>query len=188
MHVVELTDRVVSLCARKEVDGGVKVVLGYETILKLWAEELLCARAGVEGGFEPGEWDRDRHARLVFGGHVQVEVVPRRLALLCLCNSHALMNAPPVLQSNKASPSLTNHKLPALPSPADPAFFSPSPPPPPPPKFIPDQDTSLCSNGLRLPPIDVTLSIQPSGQGLPLPSSLLRLLMLFASSRPWPSF
>jgi hypothetical protein len=72
LHVVELTDRVVSLCARKEVDGGVKVVLGYETILKLWAEELLCARAGVEGGFEPGEWDRDRHARLLFGGHVQV--------------------------------------------------------------------------------------------------------------------
>jgi len=42
-------DSVVTLRARKEVDGGVKVVLGYEAILKLWTEELLCARAGVEG-------------------------------------------------------------------------------------------------------------------------------------------
>jgi hypothetical protein len=28
-----LTDRVVSLGARKEIDGGIEVVLGYETIV-----------------------------------------------------------------------------------------------------------------------------------------------------------
>ena len=46
-------------------------MLGYETILKLWAEELFCARAGVEGGFEPCEWDRNGDMRSVlFGGHL----------------------------------------------------------------------------------------------------------------------
>jgi len=42
-------DRVITLRAGIEVDGGVKIVLSYETILKLWTEELLCARARVEG-------------------------------------------------------------------------------------------------------------------------------------------
>ena len=45
----EVTDRVITLRAGIEVDRGVKIVLGYETILKLWTEELLCARAAVEG-------------------------------------------------------------------------------------------------------------------------------------------
>ncbi len=48
-EVVRLTDRVITLRAGIEVDRGVKVVLSYATILKLWTEELLCARAGVEG-------------------------------------------------------------------------------------------------------------------------------------------
>jgi len=48
-EVVRLTDRVITLRAGIEVDRGVKVVLSYATILKLWTEELFCARAGVEG-------------------------------------------------------------------------------------------------------------------------------------------
>ena len=46
---MRLTDRIITLRAGKEVDRGVKIALSYETILKLWTEELLCARAGVEG-------------------------------------------------------------------------------------------------------------------------------------------
>jgi len=42
-------DRVVTLWAGKEIDGGVKVVLSDETIFELWTEELLCAGAGIEG-------------------------------------------------------------------------------------------------------------------------------------------
>ena len=41
-------------------------MLSYETILKLWAEELLCVRTGVEGRFQPDEGD----AGLVFGDHL----------------------------------------------------------------------------------------------------------------------
>ena len=87
------------------------------------------------------------------------------------------MNAPPVLQSNKALPSLAKDKLPPPPPETD-----SSPQPPPPPKYILDPDTSLPSNGLRPPPIDVTLSDELLGQGLPfclLPC--LAFLILFAS-------
>jgi len=42
------TNGIVTLRAGKEVDRGVEVVLRYETILELWTEELLRARAGVE--------------------------------------------------------------------------------------------------------------------------------------------
>jgi hypothetical protein len=75
------------------------------------------------------------------------------------------MNVPPVLQSNKALPSLAKDMLPAVPPPADPPFSSS--PPPPPPKFLPDSDTSLPSNDLRPPPIDVALSNEFLGQGTP---------------------
>jgi hypothetical protein len=93
-----------------------------------------------------------------------------------------LMNAPQVLQSNKALPSLNAHKLPAPPPPPDPPFSSSSPQPPL--KSIPDHDTSLRSNGLRPPPIDTAISNEPLGQGTLLPSSLSYSLMLFASLRP----
>lgn len=42
-------NRVVTLWAGKEVYGGVKVVLGYETVFEFWTEKLLCARTGIEG-------------------------------------------------------------------------------------------------------------------------------------------
>ena len=45
----ERADRVVALSAGEEVDGGVKVVLSYETVFEVWTEELLCAGAGIEG-------------------------------------------------------------------------------------------------------------------------------------------
>jgi hypothetical protein len=38
-----LTDRVVSLYAWKEIDCSIKVVLSYDTIFKLWTEELFCS-------------------------------------------------------------------------------------------------------------------------------------------------
>lgn len=44
-------------------------MLSYETILKLWAEELLCVRTGVEGRFQPDEGDWG-DAGLVFGDHL----------------------------------------------------------------------------------------------------------------------
>ena len=68
-QVAWLTDRVITLRAGKEIDRCVKIVLSYETILELWAEELLRARAGVEVRFQPDERDWG-HARLVFGGHL----------------------------------------------------------------------------------------------------------------------
>ncbi len=98
-------------------------------------------------------------------------------------HTHFFMNAPQVLQSNKALPSLTKLKLPAPPpQPGPPSFSSEAPQLPP--KSIPDHDTSLPSNGLQLPPIDVALSNEPLGQGTLLPSSLSYPLMLFASLRP----
>ena len=37
----------------QETDGEVKVVLGEEAGLEVWAEELLCGLAGAEGVVEP---------------------------------------------------------------------------------------------------------------------------------------
>src|SRR6266850_1439497 len=85
-----------------------------------------------------------------------------------------LMNAPPLLQSNKPLPSFAGDKLPPTPPSADPSFSSS--PPQPPPKFLPDPDTQLPSNGLRPPPIDVSLSNELLGQGPPF--YLLSLLRL----------
>jgi hypothetical protein len=111
-----------------------------------------------------------------------------------LCNSNAhfytqqpkrLMNAPPVLQPDKALPSPTKGKLPAAPPPADLSFSSS--PPQLPPKVLPDSDKSSLSNGFRPPPIDVALSNQSNellGQGPP-STFLLSVAFLMTLSFVW---
>jgi hypothetical protein len=68
--IVGSTNGIVTLRAGKEVDCGVEVVLRYEASLEVWTEELLCARAGVEGCLQPGEWDGDAMFGVCSGGHL----------------------------------------------------------------------------------------------------------------------
>ncbi|KAI9513022.1 hypothetical protein F5148DRAFT_1273287 [Russula earlei] len=74
------------------------------------------------------------------------------------------MNAPQVLQANKALPSLTRDKLPRPPPREDPDFSS-NPAPRPPTKST-SKETVARSNNLRPPPIDVAASNESLGQNL----------------------
>lgn len=53
--IEQVADRVVALCTGEEVDGSIKVTLGYDAVVELWSEEMLCACAGVESCLQPNE-------------------------------------------------------------------------------------------------------------------------------------
>jgi hypothetical protein len=184
-----LTDRVVALWTGEKVDRSFKIMLRYDTILKLWTEELFCTRVSIEVSFEPsqryrngscgwGGWRmclhefdelrRDRGAACLGAIIIRLVSIHTKQARNRIITSdiRTLMSAraPELLQSNKALPSIAKESLPKIPRLHLGDNFSL--PPQPPPKQFPDQEKPPHANGQHSLVIDVGLSNGSSGQGI----------------------